>query len=204
MVGGWRSFRKTPEGNGKMTVIWCDTETTGLDPIDSGAFEIAFLVFRDGLYLAEKLFHLNPLNDVIKFGEEAYKVNGVPEKTIKSYPAAETVIPEIVSYLGNFQESGGMVFAGYCCGFDYKHVKALLNRYEYSMESLFNGRMIDVYEYVKKSYGRGIIKATPDKKLETICKALGVPHDEAHTALSDIWATRKLYETIYVMGRKGQ
>jgi oligoribonuclease (3'-5' exoribonuclease) len=32
----------------KKTVLWRDTETAGLDPADSGAFEIAFLVYGKG------------------------------------------------------------------------------------------------------------------------------------------------------------
>jgi DNA polymerase III epsilon subunit-like protein len=187
-----------------MTSVWCDTETTGIETVDSAAFELAFLVYRDSQLLAEKLFYLNPLNETIKFSEGAYKVNGVSEEAIKSYPEAEIIIPKIISFLEEFNEPGGMIFAGYCCAFDYKHLAALLNRVQFDIGNLFSGRLIDVYELVKKAYSRGVIGWTPDKKLETICKALRVPHDEAHTALSDIWATRRLCETIYAMVRKGQ
>ena len=69
-----------------MLQLWCDTETTGLDPAFSGAFEIACLVFDDGNFVEERVFHLNPLTETILFGEEAYKVNGVSEDTIRSYP----------------------------------------------------------------------------------------------------------------------
>ena len=185
-----------------MTMIWCDTETTGIEPTDSGAFEIAMLVYRDSQFLGEKVFYLNPLNETIKFGIEAYQVNGVPEEKIRSYPPAEKVIPEIAEFLKQFVTEKKLIFAGYKCGFDYKHLKALFERYGYQIDSFFNGRYCDVYEYVKKLYERGGLPPIPNKKLETVCKALRVEHEDAHTALSDIWATRKLYEAIYKMGRK--
>jgi DNA polymerase III epsilon subunit-like protein len=189
-----------------MITIWADCETTGLDPLNSGAFEFAFLVYRESHFLMEKVYHLNPLNENIVLSEEAYKINGVSEETIRSYPPAEEVILEIVAWLTTWLSGldGKMVFAGFCCDFDYRHSRALLERFGYEIDNLFSGRMIDVYELVKRAYGKGIIKYTPDKKLETICKSLRVPHEEAHTALSDIWATRRLYETIYLMERKGR
>ena len=190
-----------------MIQLWVDTETTGLDPAISAAFEIAMLVFDNGKFLEEKVFHLNPLTETIQFSEEAYRVNGVSEETIKSYPPAETVMREIADWLVSFlfppDQEDKFVFAGYCANFDYGHLKALFDRYDISMDYFFDGRIIDVYELVKKAYAKGIIKFTPNKKLETITKALGIPHNAAHSALSDIWAARKLYETIRAMERKG-
>lgn len=156
-----------------MLQLWCDTETTGLDPAISGAFEIAFLVFDNWQFKEEKLYHLNPLNETILFSEEAYRVNGVSEKTIKSYPPAESVIPEIAYWLtpwvftkadDSTEPDNKFVFAGYCANFDYGHLKALFDRYDVSMEFFFDGRIIDVYELVKKAYAKRVIKYTPRQK----------------------------------------
>ena len=196
-----------------MLQLWVDVETTGIDPAISGAFEIAGLVFDNGNFMEEKVFHLNPLTETIKFSEEAYRVNGVSEKTIMSYPSAETVMREIADWLIPWVYTGmhdrpepdrRFVFAGYCADFDYGHLKALFERHDISMDFYFDGRIIDVHELVKRAHSKGIIKQSPNKKLETITKALGIPHEASHTALSDIWATRKLYETIYAMERKGK
>jgi len=194
-----------------MLQLWCDSETTGIDPAFYGAFEFAFLVFEDGKFIEEKVFHLNPLNETIQFSEEAYRVNGVSEETIRSYPPAEIVMPEIADWLtqwlwleanDNTEPDRKFVFAGYKADFDYGHLKALFDRCDISMDFFFTGELIDVLVKVKDAYAKKIIKFTPDKKLETITKALGIPHDKAHSALSDIWATRKLYETIRAMERK--
>jgi DNA polymerase III epsilon subunit-like protein len=194
-----------------MLQLWTDSETTGLDPAFFGAFEFAFLVFKDGKFLEEKVFHLNPLNETIQFGEEAYRVNGVSEETIRSYPPADKVMPEIAEWLtpwlfpemnDSTEPDNKFVFAGYKANFDYRHLKALFDRHDISMDYFFDGRIIDVYELVQEACASGIIKYTPNKKLETMTKTLGIPHNEAHSALSDIWATRKLYETIWAMERK--
>jgi len=194
-----------------MLQLWVDTETTGIDPAFSGAFEIACLVFEDWKFIEEKVFHLNPLNETIQFSEEAYKVNGVSEETIRSYPPAEKIMPEIADWLTPFvftevndstEPDKKFVFAAYNTDFDYGHLKALFDRCDISMDVFFTDEIIDVLVKVKKACAKGIIKYTPNKKLETITKALGIPHNKAHTALSDIWATRKLYETIRAMERK--
>jgi len=188
-----------------LTVVWCDTETTGLDPRDSAAFEIAMIVYRGNDVLGEKEFNLNPLNDVIKFGEEAYKVHGVSEETIRSYPPAEEVMPEIAEWLKQWESGNStddlFVFAGYCADFDYKHVKSLFERCGIPMEFFFSGRIIDVHERVKKVGAMGLLPRTDNHKLETMTKALGIVHERAHSALSDIKSTRRLYEVIYAIER---
>ena len=189
-----------------MITVWCDTETTGIDPRESGAFELAFLVYDGGKLLAEKLYHLNPLNDEIRFSEEAYRTNGVTEETIRSYPPVEQVVPEIVEFLKKHTPPEKCVFAGYNCNFDYGHLGALLFRCGFIIGDYFNERFIDVLEYVKKARRIGFLTLDNkyNNKLETITEALRVTHDNAHTALSDIHATRRLYEMLYAMWRNGK
>jgi DNA polymerase III epsilon subunit-like protein len=185
-----------------ITSLWCDTETTGIDPRESGAFEIAFLVYRGAEKLDEKLYHLNPLNEEVRFGEEAFAVNGVSEETILSYPPLAEVMPEIAEFLRKFAPPEKLVFAGYCAGFDYGHLGTLLFRGGFHAGDFFNGKMIDVHALVKKSAECGLLPNTPNKKLTTMTKALQIEHDDAHSALSDIRATRRLYEAIYLISRR--
>ena len=190
----------------ELTVVWCDTETTGIETATSAAFELAFLVYRGGRMLEERVFYCNPLTETILFGEEAYKVNGVSEETIRSYPPAQEVMYEIAGFLDPYVQIPfdveRLVFAGYRADFDYGHVKALLERYGFVMDYYFNGRIIDVLELVKKAASKGLLPRTPNKKLETMTKALGIAHDGAHSALSDIKATRQLYETIWLLEQR--
>jgi DNA polymerase-3 subunit epsilon len=187
-----------------MISIWCDTETTGLEPRDSGPFEIALLVYDGSKLLDEKVYHLNPLNSEIRFSEEAYQINGVSEETISSYPPMEKVVPEIVELLKKHVPPEKYVFAGYNCDFDYGHLGALFFRCGFNIGDYFNEKFIDVLERVKMAREQGflVLDSKYNNKLETIAKALGVTHDDAHTALSDIKATRQLYEALYRIWRK--
>jgi DNA polymerase III epsilon subunit-like protein len=187
-----------------MTTIWCDTETTGIHPRESGAFEIALLIYDGANLLDEKLYHLNPLNDEISFSEEAYQIHGVSEETIRSYPPMEVVIPEIVDLLKKYTPPEKCVFAGYNCGFDYGHLSGLFFRCGFHLGDYFSGEMIDVLERVKLAREQGflVLDKKYNNKLETITKTLGITHDDAHTALADIKATRQLYEALYRIWRK--
>jgi DNA polymerase III epsilon subunit-like protein len=160
-----------------MTVVWCDTETTGLYPIDSGAFEIAFLVYWESQFLAEKVFHLNPLSDEVLFHEEAFRINGISEDIIRSYPLAKEIIPKMVEFFEEFKPSEEkMVFAGYKCDFDYGHIGALLSREGYAISDYFDGRFIDVLELVKKAKEMRILD-TENNQLTTLTKSLEIPHE---------------------------
>jgi DNA polymerase III epsilon subunit-like protein len=186
-----------------MTVIWADTETTGLEPIDSGAFEIALMVYQDSILLEEKEFHLNPLDDEVVFHESAFKVHGISEEKIRTFPPATEVIPQIVEFLKKYlpeNQDEKLVFAGYNCPFDYGHIGALFFRNGFTIGDYFNGKFIDVYEKVKRA--GNLLPRTPNQKLETMTKALGIEHTGAHGALADIKATRRLYEAIYLISRR--
>jgi DNA polymerase III epsilon subunit-like protein len=182
-----------------ITSAWIDTETTGIDPRDSGAFEVALLIYKGPQCVYEKLYHLNPLSDEVKWGQEAYQVNGVTEEIIRSYPPLEKVVPEIVADLEQFLPPEKYAFAGYNCGFDFSHIGALLYRRGFYITDLFSKHLIDVYELVKKAAGMGLLPKTPNQKLETMAKALKIDHGIAHTAMDDIKATRRIYETIYYL-----
>jgi DNA polymerase III epsilon subunit-like protein len=181
-----------------MTAIWADTETTGLDPKDSGPFELAFLVYDGSQFLEERLFYLNPLNDEVIIHLDALEVNGVSEETIRAYRPAKEVVPEIIEFFKRHCPSEKLIFAGYNCPFDYGQVGGLLFREGFIISDYFSGRFIDVLELVKKAKGMKLLENTRDNKLETMTKSLGIEHDAVHSALSDIKATRRLYEIIYL------
>jgi DNA polymerase III epsilon subunit-like protein len=185
-----------------MVVVFCDTETTGLDPVDSGAFDIAFLVYDGGRLLAEKEFKLNPLNEEVLFHEGAFAVHGISEETIKTYPPAAEIVPKIVEFLEKFKPEERMVFAGYNCDFDYGHIGAALFRYGYAVSDYFDGRFIDVLDLVKKAKEMGVLGRTDNNRLTTVTKALGIPHEGAHGAMADIKAARRLYEAVYLKSRR--
>jgi DNA polymerase III epsilon subunit-like protein len=187
-----------------MTVIWCDTETTGLNPINSAPFELAFLVYDGGNFIEEKVFHLNPLKDEVVIHQSALDINGATEEQIRGYPPAKEVAPEIIKFFQKHCPKERLIFAGYNCPFDYKQVGNLILREGFTISDYFNGRLIDVLELVRRAKKMKLLDNKVDDKLESMTKSLGIEHDAAHSALSDIKASRRLYEIIYLKlkGRK--
>jgi exonuclease I len=59
-----------------------------------------------------------------------------------------------------------------------------------------------VLELVRQAKKMKLLENKGDNKLETMTKSLGIEHDAAHSALSDIKATRRLYEIIYLKSRR--
>lgn len=177
-----------------MKFFWVDTETTGIDPVDSGAFQIAY-IYRNGEKREEKVINLNPLTAEILYSKSAGLIHGIPEEEIRSYTPAEEAIPQFVELLKKFLSKGKkekMFFAGYNCIFDYMHIKALIEKYTNSkMEEFFHPQFADVFIQVKKGKAMGKINCT-NLKLGTVCKSFNVSLENAHNALADITATRDL------------
>lgn len=186
-----------------MKVLWCDTETTGLEPENSGAFQVAMLYKygADKTKAWQRLFFMNPLDEEkgIIYHEEAYNTHGVKKETIEGYAKAADIMPVIATFLmdygkgfadeGKFEK---LFFAGYNPAFDWKHLDALFRRYtEYKMSDFFEPKLLDVLEQVKRATAMGKLN-TLNKKLTTVCKSLEIPLENAHDAMGDIEATREL------------
>lgn len=194
-----------------MKVLWCDTETTGLKPENSGAFQIAMLYKfgPDKKKVWERVFYLNPIDEEkgILYHDEAAETHGISRETIESYGKPEIVLPKIAGFLNEYGRSFDsenkfekLTFAGYNCKFDWEHLDALFKRYtEYKMADFFEARTLDVYAQVKRAAEMGKI-ATKNQKLGTVCKSLEVPLENAHNAIGDITATRQLGITLQRMG----
>lgn len=186
-----------------MKVLWCDTETTGIKPENSGAFQVAML-YKHGMdktKVWERLFYLNPIDEEkgILYHESAAQVHGYTKEQIEAFDKAEIVMPKIAEFLNlycrSFSEGGEfekLYFAGYNCGFDWTYLDALFTRYtNYKMADFFETKTLDVFEQVKRATEMGVIN-TVNQKLGTVCKSLNVPLDNAHDAMGDITATRNL------------
>lgn len=186
-----------------MKVLWCDTETTGIKPEDSGAFQIAMLYKHgaDKRKVWKRLFFLNPIDEEkgILCHESAAQVHGCTKEQIEAFGKAENVMPKIAEFLNlycrNFSEDGEfekLYFAGYKCSFDWSHLDALFERYtNYRMTDFFETKTLDVFDQVKRATDMGVIN-TANQKLGTVCKSLNVPLKNAHDAMGDIMATRNL------------
>lgn len=191
-----------------MRFMWIDTETTGIDPSNSAAFQVACVLVDNGQLICERCFFLNPLSETIKYHEGAGSVHGYSEEQIKEFPPEKEEVLKIAAFFAEarelFKKDGSktekMIIAGYKVGFDIGHIKALLERNGYQLEDYFMSIVADVFLQVKKAEVQKALPYLPDRKLGTVAKHLGVSLENAHDALADITATREVAKRLYQMG----
>lgn len=185
----------TPKGVFDDFVV-IDTETTGLSASKDRIVELAAVRYKDGS--PEKAFHtyINPKKEIPK---EAQAVNHITEDMVKDAPTISEVMPAFEAFvksssfiIGHNLEfdlkflfySGSTILEGKNKLIDtIAQAKKLLKGPKYSYDEEYSQYMInDKYDY-----------DVDDFKLETLCNYYGIINPIQHSALSDAYATGKLF-----------
>ena len=184
-------------------VLWLDVETTGLDCKKHGLREVGFIIEIDGVEVDKGVFKINPFTYTTKdveIDDYALEISKVSIEDLESYDTVsycfKELMKKLVKYVNVNDKNDCFVIAGYNVAFDIGFIKewfkemGLLDSYK----DLFHYKSLDVFSIVFALRHLGINSAENDK-LETMCNYFGI-EIEAHNALSDIEATKKLYELI--------
>ena len=184
-------------------VLWLDVETTGLDCRKHGLREVGFIIEIDGVEVDKGVFRINPFTYTTKdveIDDYALEISKVSIEDLESYDRVSYCFKELmhklVKYVNVNDKNDCFVIAGYNTAFDIGFIKewfkemGLLDSYK----DLFHYKSLDVFSIVFALRHIGLNSAENDK-LETICNYFDI-EIEAHNALSDIEATKKLYELI--------
>ena len=172
-----------------MKKLWLDVETTGLDSKNNGIIQLACI--KDD---TNEKFSINikPFTDCV-YDKGAEDIHGKSEKDISKYMCEADAILQFTKFLG---KDGQYSIAGYNSRFDQDFIIALFKRHkQYSYWDFFNYYDIDVFALVKILNLNGTLDGKKTKKLEAICSEFGIKLN-AHDAIEDIKATRKLYKKI--------
>ena len=184
-------------------VLWLDVETTGLDCRKHGLREVGFIIEIDGVEVDKGVFKINPFTYTTKdvvIDDYALEISKVSIEDLKSYDRVsycfKELMKKLVKYVNVNDKNDCFVIAGYNTAFDIGFIKewfkemGLLDSYK----DLFHYKSLDVFSIVFALRHIGLNSAENDK-LETMCNYFGIGIG-AHNALSDIEATKKLYELI--------
>ena len=184
-------------------VLWLDVETTGLDCRKHGLREVGFIIEIDGVEVDKGVFKINPFTYTTKdvvIDDYALEISKVSIEDLESYDSSsycfKELMKKLVKYVNVNDKNDCFVIAGYNTAFDIGFIKewfkemGLLDSYK----DLFHYKSLDVFSIVFALRHIGLNSAENDK-LETMCNYFGIGI-EAHNALSDIEATKKLYELI--------
>lgn len=184
-------------------VLWLDVETTGLDCRKHGLREVGFIIEIDGVEVDKGVFKINPFTYTTKdvvIDDYALEISKVSIEDLESYDRVsycfKELMKKLVKYVNVNDKNDCFVIAGYNTAFDIGFIKewfkemGLLDSYK----DLFHYKSLDVFSIVFALRHIGLNTAENDK-LETMCNYFDI-EIEAHNALSDIEATKKLYELI--------
>jgi DNA polymerase-3 subunit epsilon len=190
-------------------ILWLDLETSGLDKDRNGIITMAAIVEIDGKIVEQMVFDMNPEGREIEDG--ALAVNGFTREQVASFKPWRQVREEFLSFLARFvdkfDKNDKFTLAGYNVVFDQGFLESWFAAFGDSyLFSWVNRFPMDVYRLVPFLEWSGVLTGLENRKLGTVCKAMGVNLDEAHQAYADIEATRQLGEKIkqiMVLGNLG-
>lgn len=166
--------------------IWLDLETTGLNPNENGIVQIAILVEEDGDIVDKFESKMNP--GKVEFSQYALDVNKLTKEEIKKYPSQKDVVKNLITFLDKHKIKDKLTVAGYNVKFDIKFLSKIITFTNY-----FHWYDLDVFALLKVARQQELYDG--GMKLVEACEYYKIKHD-AHEAMSDIKATRKLYKKL--------
>lgn len=178
-----------------------DLETTGLDPKKHGIIQTAGIIrLADGqkhkFNFKQNIFPGQILDPV------ALEITGTTPEQIQSYAPPEKAYKALIKlmskYVDRYDPQDKFIIMGYNCTFDIGFLRQFfLNNNDRWYGSWFSSyNMIDVHKLFTGLRGTGLypeLEKLENMKLATLAEFYGIEID-AHDALSDIYATEKLYE----------
>lgn len=187
-----------------MKIFFCDTETTGTNPLIHSIHQLSGMMVIDGIIVETVNYNVRP-HPQAKIDEEALKVSGVTKEQILAYPEIETVHKQFTDMLGKyvkkFDKTDKAYFAGYNTHFDNDFVRQLFDDVgDKYFGSWFWSDRIEVMTLASLML-RNKRASLVNFKLMTVANALGLIIDEtkAHDALYDIEVTKWIYDKYITM-----
>ena len=176
-----RSF--SPD-NTKIRLIWFDLETTGFNKFKNRIIEIAAL---DNL---GKTFStlVNPECFIPKKITEITHINN---DMVKDSPIIEEALHDFNEFLRIDQHKTTFIIGHNSIGFDMPFIKYNFSKYNIkfpqmrAIDTLYMSQLLLPHEY--------------SHKLSRMCELFGIDNNNAHRALSDVYATRILYNQLCVI-----
>jgi len=181
-------------------ILWVDTETTGTNPEYNDIWQLAFIIEIDGSIEYEESSLIRPYNfEAIQQSALAACNTTVEELEKIDMPITKTVdrLKSIWgAYVDKYNRDDKFVIAGYNVRFDYNFLYEMFKKAgdQYGLGSWAYWPVRDVATYVADV---AILNGFnfDNFQLKTVCNKFGIDFD-AHDAMQDIIATKKLYEML--------
>lgn len=162
-----------------LTFIAFDLETTGLFAVSSEIIEIGAIKFN----LKGELERFQILIDPqIAMPLEAFKVHGISSEMLAGKVTIEKVLPDFLDFIKD------SVLIAHNAMFEASFISYHLNKHGFELP---NNILLDTIVLSKK-----LLKDSPDYKLSTITKFIGIENSIFHRALNDAYCCMKIFTKI--------
>ena len=189
------------------SIFWVDCETTGLDARKHFAFQISYIITKEGKTLTSRTLSSRPDNYAdFQFDAGARHVHGFSDAQIIALPPEKEVFPMLIQDL-NAYCSDKLTIAGYNVNFDIRFLKAVFarnaaspnNGTEYSklaaFYKYFYSMPCDIIQLAQNFRTAGKLNL-PNLQLSTVCTHFGIPTQNAHNSMADITNTKRIFDTL--------
>jgi len=163
-----------------------DIETTGLKPDSDEIIELSAIRVRNNSVVDKFSQLVKPTHPVSSLITD---ITGITNKMLKNAPRMSEVLPLFLRFVGD-----DIVIGHNIVKFDRKFIETACSIFRFPA---FNNDAIDTL-----GIARNCNLNTPNNKLTTLTEYFGIDHKNAHRALSDCYATYKLYEILKEYGFK--
>lgn len=155
---------------------------SGLSPIKDRIIEVAAIRVENGIISDRYTTLVNPN---VQIREHIAAITGIHDEMLQEAPTIETVMPELLDFIGND------ILLGHSVGFDFGFL--MQSCYDLGIEEVFSKEWygIDTLAIARKYMDKHI-----EKNLDKLCGYYGIEEKEHHRALNDAEVTKRLYETL--------
>ena len=181
--------------------LYFDTETTGIDRKKCSIIQFAGIVEYDDEIVDTIELKFQPFEEAI-IEDSALTKNGLSIDDIIDFMPHEEGFNKVKSFMdkhiNRFEKTDKFYAAGYNIRFDLEFLQEFFkyNGDKYGIGSYFNWKMIDPLPMMHILDWKGKLNLE-NYQLKTVCDKYKIPLDNAHDALEDIKATRKLIRTLF-------
>lgn len=179
-------------------VLYFDCETTGLDPVKNGIVQLACVTEVEGKEVDELNLTIRPF-DSDEIDPKALEIHGYTKEQMDEFTPPLEAHATLRNYLGKhcdaFKKADKYYPAGYNARFDLDFLAQWFKKCsDVYFGSWQNWRALDPLPHLYMLDALGIL-SLPNYKLGTVCEHYGIEL-EAHDALSDVRAARRLVHMI--------
>ena len=178
-----------------MKKLFLDVETTGLNPLTCGLTQVAYIIEIDGNVMATGNMDVRPFVDA-EIQQKALSVTGKTFDEIMDYPTDETQFAIFRAVLKTYIDASvygdDFTLIAYNAEFDQNFLIEWFNRNGVKYSNYINYRKVDPLALLRILHAEGQANLK-GYKLVDVYKALFNETFDAHDALADIEATRRVY-----------